>query len=351
MKRAQLLFHTRLISSAIAFSVVVFLIFIYINVGYFRFEFLYRFFLRDTWPLFLQTILLFYFLTYTTRYFDRRFSRSPNSFTRFAIEIAFVFLGGTLFSEVVRQLLIHFIIRPEADIQLLEQKIRQVFIVNITVLAALYGFITSLRIFKYLQQKQVELLRAKKDLTLHEFDVLKNKLNPHFLFNSLSTLSSLVYTDPGVAEAFVLKLSRTYRYILEQRDRETVSLSAELDFLEHYVFLLEQRFGKKLQVHRPAPMATNCLVLPPHSFLIVMEYILAHQAMSAAEPLVIDISADGEGIRFTYADHPRASSQPATTGQFDKLKEQYAFLTKDPVTETKAGGMVTILLPLITESK
>lgn len=93
----------------------------------------------------------------------------------------------------------------------------------------------------YLLREKAQVLEKEKAMVLYEN--LKQQLNPHFLFNSLTLLNSLIKIDPKQATRFLENLSKTYRYILKSRDHETVSLSEELKFAEQFVALQQSRFS------------------------------------------------------------------------------------------------------------
>ena len=95
---------------------------------------------------------------------------------------------------------------------------------------------------------EIQAEQLKKENALAQFEALKNQVSPHFLFNSLSILSSLVHVDANLSEKFIDQLSKAYRYILEQKNNETVSLKTEMNFLNAYAFLLKIRFENKFDL-------------------------------------------------------------------------------------------------------
>ena len=103
----------------------------------------------------------------------------------------------------------------------------------------------------FLIQYKMSLLeseRLKQTALASRFESLKNQVNPHFLFNSFNVLSSLVYKDQDLAARFIKQLSIVYRYVLDTKDQEVVTLTTELEVLEAYIFLIQMRFGEKLQI-------------------------------------------------------------------------------------------------------
>lgn len=125
---------------------------------------------------------------------------------------------------------------------------------------------------------------------LAQWHCLKNQLNPHFLFNSLSILSSLVRSDPALSEKFIDRLSRTYRYILEQREQTFVPLRHEMDFIRSFCFLLKIRFAEKFDLHISVPeeMLDELLILPL-SLQPLIENAIRFNRMSQKDPLIVDI--------------------------------------------------------------
>ncbi len=133
----------------------------------------------------------------------------------------------------------------------------------------------------------------KREKLALEYEALKNQVNPHFLFNSLNSLSNLIGKDDDKAGLFVKKLSNIYRYVLEQKDRETVPLATEITFLENYVDLMRIRFGENLRVNIELPEAEGVSLIPM-SLQMLVENAIKHNIVSAENPLTINISMRGQ---------------------------------------------------------
>ncbi len=189
-----------------------------------------------------------------------------------------------------------------------------------------------------------------KENALAQFEALKNQVSPHFLFNSLSILSSLVHVDPNLSEKFINQLSKAYRYILEQKDNETVSLQTELDFLASYTFLLKIRFENKFDVkifitdqqaerYRIAPLTLQLLV----------ENCVKHNRMSLEEPLVATISTEHDHLVVANPLRPRSEVERVTsTGiGLENIKNRYRLLTKTPVQMGQYGELFKVKIPLL----
>ena len=298
------------------------------------------------WAIILQTIAMFYLVFFTIRYFNQKFAASPNAAGRFLQEIVVVSLAGFVVQEIFRLLFIRFSIVPENPATL-NPKLRQLQMMSMTFLLVIYALVTSVRIFWYLQQKQLELVKWQREYTQSQFEALKNQLNPHFLFNSLSILTSLVYADADKAETFIAKLSRTYRYLLEQKDKEKIALSQELEFLHAYTFLIAQRFGNKLQVQIDVEEVALRKMVPPHALMIAMEYIVANNAMSAAKPLHIRLSSSKLYLDIAYSYQPKKQVENTSKEQLDALRERYNNLSGMPMFIEKGAHTNTIRYPLL----
>lgn len=321
----------------------------YINTGSFFSNFSLRGFLREVPLVLLQMIAVVYFVYYTAQYFDHRYPGSRFSIFRFVYELTLVVLGSFLINTFFQWLFIRLIVIPEADAAAeLERKLTNLLMLTQTLVVISYGILSITRAFRNLQRKQLEVLTWQKEFVQAQFEALKNQLNPHFLFNSLSALTALVHADPDKAEHFVEKLSRTYRYLLEQREKEAVSLDQEIGFLEQYSFLQEQRYGRKLSIERNFQDLIPKGFLLPGSFLICLEYLIGSTLMSAADPLQIRISIAGNTVKLTYPNRPKPLQTMHLEEQLKALQARYQLLGKTVLIHSDSLNQTnTISIPLI----
>jgi LytS/YehU family sensor histidine kinase len=174
-----------------------------------------------------------------------------------------------------------------------------------------------------LQQKQAEVARWQKEIIQSQFEALKDQLNPHFLFNSLSVLTALVYQDAMVAEQFIDKLSKTYRYLLDHRDKPYVALESELGFLSNYQFLLSYRFGSKLRIDYQVLASGKKVYLPPHTLMILLEHIVSTSRMSIARPLTISLQIVQQRLLISHSLQPRPGMEHKKDKRLLALQERY----------------------------
>lgn len=339
--------HFIFITGGLLLNFLLAIIYRYINIGspFIQVQELPGFYTQG-WPIMVQTFIILYFVYYAIRYFNKKYSRSPNSFQRFLHELLFILLIGFAIMEVFHWIFVTYMVVPEEDAAFLQRKLKMIQTIDVTFLIVIYAFMTSFRIFQYLQQKQLELLQWQREYAQTQFETVKNQLNPHFLFNSLNALSSLVYVDADAAETFIEKLSKSYRYLLEQKDKQTVPLQEELQFLDSFLYLMQQRFGKKLQVQYDNVTAGNYRVAP-HSLMIVFDYILATNGMSNAKPLAINMVSQNDTLHITYNRQPKTNTNEQSVEQLNRLQEQYIYITSHLLTigETPESG--AIHLPLL----
>lgn len=167
---------------------------------------------------------------------------------------------------------------------------------------------------KRLTEARTQLINLQKENLQSQFDVLKQQVNPHFLFNSLNVLTSLIKLEPDLAEKFSEQLSKVYRYVLENKDNELVDLNTELNFLDAYIFLLNIRFVGKLNVNLLIPDENRNDKIIPLAMQLLIENAIKHNVMSKSNPLVIDIFIDSANCLNIINNLQERPSQIVSTG-------------------------------------
>jgi LytS/YehU family sensor histidine kinase len=162
-------------------------------------------------------------------------------------------------------------------------------------IATLVGFAFGALFFFYINWVETvkKMQKMKEEKLVFQYETLKSQVNPHFLFNSLNSLSSLIKSDPDLSEEFVLKLSSVYRYILENSEKEIIPVSAELEFVKNYFALQKIRDGEKIDLKIEIKEPENLMVLPV-SLQLLVENALKHNSATRDQPL--EISVHNEGI-------------------------------------------------------
>jgi len=181
-----------------------------------------------------------------------------------------------------------------------------------------------------------------------EMSVLKNELEPHFIFNSLNALSYLITTDPKTAHQFNSKLASVYKYFLINKDKDLITLENELEFIENYFFLLQVRHDNKLhfatELH--SKQESSLLILP-YALQVAVENAVKHNEFTDAAPLYIKVVTNGEYILVKNNKLPKSFSESSTGIGLRNLSSRYKMVcNKDILVETN-DYEYTIKLPII----
>lgn len=203
---------------------------------------------------------------------------------------------------------------------------------------------------KELTKANTQLLKLQKENLQSQFDVLKQQVNPHFLFNSLNVLTSLIRLEPELAEKFTEHLAKVYRYVLENKDNELVNLSTEISFLDAYIFLINIRFMDKVVVNINIPDEKKNHRIIPLAMQLLIENAIKHNSMSKKSPLVIDIFIDQNNLLNVVNNLQEREAHMASTGVgLKNIQNRYRLLNNtNPVFEkTETHFMARI--PLVSE--
>ncbi|MDZ4822755.1 MAG: histidine kinase [Flavobacteriales bacterium] len=180
-----------------------------------------------------------------------------------------------------------------------------------------------------------------------QYDNLTNQLNPHFLFNSLSSLNSLIQDDQQLASDFLQHLSKVYRYVLQNKDKETVSIQTELDFIRNYVFLLETRFQEGFSVNYNLQPDDLEREIVPVTLQILIENAVKHNIITASKPLMLEIASDGEFIIVKNTLQKKSNVETSNKQGMEKLKTLYRYITQKQIVVEETATEFIVKLPLV----
>jgi LytS/YehU family sensor histidine kinase len=179
-----------------------------------------------------------------------------------------------------------------------------------------------------LTKANTQLLKLQKENLQSQFEVLKQQVNPHFLFNSLNVLTSLIKVDPDLAEMFTEKLSKVYRYVLENKEKDLVTLGTELDFIKAYLFLLNIRFAGKVQVKTDVAEFLTEKKVVPMALQLLIENAIKHNTFSRNSPLNIEISTHGTRYLTVINNLQNRKTQMTSTGVgLINISKRYSLLS------------------------
>ncbi len=195
------------------------------------------------------------------------------------------------------------------------------------------------------RQTAIDAEKFKRESTIAKFESLRNQVNPHFLFNSFNVLTNLVYEDQNKAAKFIKQLSDVYRYLLDMRDKEIVTLEEERRFLDSYLFLQQIRFGDKLKLTIMLDGREG--MIPPLVLQMLVENAIKHNEISEEHPLSINIYADGNFIVVENNLRKKNVIDESSPGVgLDNICKRYEFLT-DKKVEIIQDKKFTVKLPII----
>jgi two-component system, LytTR family, sensor kinase len=189
--------------------------------------------------------------------------------------------------------------------------------------------------------------RLEKEKSQVQFDNLKNQLNPHFLFNALTSLNSLIFENQQLASEFLQQLSKVYRYVLQNKNRNFVLLGIELDFISNYVMLLETRFSGALKINFQINEAAREKAIVPVTLQILIENAIKHNIVDRDKKLVIDVMTVGDYLVVTNNLQVRSRVENSNKQGLDNLKSLYKFLTDRPVIVEPTDDRFYVKVPLI----
>jgi two-component system, LytTR family, sensor kinase len=200
---------------------------------------------------------------------------------------------------------------------------------------------------KQLRHSIEEAESLKRESLKAQLDALKTQVNPHFLFNNLNTLTSLIPENPKHAIDFVQQLSKVYRHILDVKDEKSILLQEELEVLKAYAFLLKTRFGDNLSVTISIPNEKMKKRIVPLSLQLLMENAIKHNIVSANKPLQINIFSDNGSIVVDNNLQMKKQISESTGIGLDNIRNRYKLLSDKVVKVIESETNFTVSIPLI----
>lgn len=217
-------------------------------------------------------------------------------------------------------------------------------VITLTV-SSIYEAVYGIHMWK---RSLIESEKLKKANLQAQLETLKNQVNPHFLFNSLNTLTSIIPEEPERAVEFVQKLSYVYRYILEIKNKELITLREEMDCIESYRFLLQMRFGDNVQFETDIPETLMDKHIVPLSAQILLENAIKHNVISTNKPLRIQMHIGPSGNLLVSNNlQKKPTVNGSTKTGLTNIKNRYKILTDQEVEVIVTRDHFTVSLPLL----
>lgn len=208
-------------------------------------------------------------------------------------------------------------------------------------------FLELLHYFQQWTKAVSDASELKKTNVLSQLNSLKNQVNPHFLFNSLNSLSSLIRKNQDDAVRFVHELSGVYRYLLQTNERDLCELREELIFLNSYLHLLKTRFGNALQYSITIDETNSSFLLPPLSLQMLVENAVKHNVIATSSPLCIQIYNEGAYVVIKNNLQKKQSKVISHGVGLSNILSQYRLITNRSIEITETEESFTVKLPLL----
>ena len=219
-------------------------------------------------------------------------------------------------------------------------------IITAIVTAIFYGFYY----YKHIQETKVKEQKMIAGTASAKFDALKNQLDPHFLFNSLNVLTSLIEENPEAATRFTTALSKVYRYVLEQKNKDLVTVEEELKFANLYMSLIKMRFEDSIVFQIPESISNPEAKVVPLSLQLLLENAVKHNQVTPHKKLHISIFEEDGYLVIKNNIQPKQVVKESSGVGLRNIRQRYQLLTQRPVTIEENNKEFSIAIPMLTKN-
>lgn len=328
------------------------LYFIFLGIYYFTGRFDANFYYPGLWQEYLENmifaVILYMVNAYWLQYLLIKYKRQLFTAKIFALGIA----GNVVFSLIgvfISRLILFMAIRRMGLSQFLANETPQDYSISMLISVIIALLFYSIWYYKHRQENKVIEQKIIAGTASAKFDALKNQLDPHFLFNSLNVLTSLIEEDPIQAQKFTTSLSKVYRYVLEQKDKDLVSVDEELDFARTYVRLLKMRFEDSIIFEVPEKASDPEAKIVPLSLQLLLENAVKHNVVTNARPLHISVvEKDGSLYVNNNLQEKQVVKKSSGVG-LQNIRQRYGILTEKQVKINKTESTFSVQLPILTK--
>lgn len=279
---------------------------------------------------------------YFSNYVDQKYSWLEYPIRKLVLRLVFSLIYST-FIMVLLYMFIWFFVFQKPDLTNFFHYNRISFLIFYAATLIVMLIYHSIAFFQSWQQAALNEERLKRESMSLQLQALRSQVDPHFLFNSLNTLTSLIETDSQKAITFVRQLSDMFRYMLHRDNHELVDIGSELKFTEAYVFLQKMRFGDNLKVEFLIS-GMDFYVLPV-SLQMLLENAIKHNEISKDFPLKVTVEDDSDYFVVTNPIQPKLPETPSKGIGIENLKVRYKFFSDKEIIIRNAGGQYIVKVP------
>ncbi len=275
---------------------------------------------------------------------DRRYSWRDHQVKR-AIFGSLAIIGYSVFAYLVVQIIMFWLVLGRLPENPFYWALRTSYI------AILISFVVSLifvaiGFFRNWKESLLEAERFKAEMLMYKYESLQNQINPHFLFNSFNVLSDLIYADQKKAVDFIRQLSQLFRYVLDSRDRELVTIQEELEFLKAYSYLLQTRFEEKLTIRQEFEAKEHEMIVPM-TLQLLIENCVKHNEISELQPLTVQIARNGEYLKVENNLQLKSAGPDSRKTGLSNIRQQFRYFTNKEIVITESDRSFSVEVPVI----
>lgn len=213
-----------------------------------------------------------------------------------------------------------------------------------------YGVYEYLNVKLQKKDEQIKTAKLQKENIFAQYQSLKNQIEPHFLFNSLSVLSSIVHTNTDLASEFIIKLSKTMRFIIEKNQFDLVTLSDEIAMVKDYFFLLKTRFNESIELQLLNDIEQKKdIYIPPASIQLLIENAIKHNKLSLSEPMHISICICDDYICVKNKLNKKNETIESTGIGLKNIDKRYELIANKHIETQEISDMFIVKLPLLSQ--
>ena len=213
-----------------------------------------------------------------------------------------------------------------------------------------YGVYEYLNVKLQKKDEQLKKEKLQKENIFAQYQSLKNQIEPHFLFNSLSVLSSIVHTDSNLASEFILKLSKTLRFIIEKNQFDLLPLKDEIAMVKDYFFLLKTRFGEGIHLHLLNDIENHKdIYIPPASLQLLIENAIKHNKLSLDQSIHISVCICDEFICVKNTLNRKNEAIDSTGIGLQNISKRYELIAKKSIEINEESNLFIVKLPLLSQ--
>jgi len=193
--------------------------------------------------------------------------------------------------------------------------------------------------------------QMKQEKIQFQFQVLRNQINPHFLFNSFNTLVSIIEDNPKMAVGYVEHLSEFFRNIVNYRDKDVITLGEEITLMKTYFYLQQKRYGDHLKLDiNVSEEAKKHTFIPPLTMQLLLENAIKHNAVSKETPLLVELfTEDDKWLVLRNNINPKLRKEIGSGMGLQNIINRYNLLTKEPVLINNDKVHFTVSLPILKQ--